>query len=144
MMDTKIIQLYREEARVFRTAMEKSIKHEMQAQEAQIAKTGKKAGLQTISKKACGEIADLLDSMGAILANNAKPETTTSANAIDRMVADFGATSADLRGLASGAVRARTPEEKEKQESEHASALKALQEAQAALDALNRNQARLS
>tara|TARA_Y100000356_G_scaffold130712_1_gene133429 strand:+ start:839 stop:1270 length:432 start_codon:yes stop_codon:yes gene_type:complete len=143
-MDSVIIGYYREEARVFRTAVEKSIKHELKMQEAKIAKTGKKAGLQALTKAACEDMAKVLDDMAACLAKHGNPDKDASAKAIDRMTADFANTSADLRGLASGSVRARTPEEKEKQETEHAAALAALEEAQKALDALNRNATRLS
>ena len=143
-MDSVIIGLYREEARVFRTAMEKSIKHEMKMQEAKIAKTGKKAGLQVLSKEACEDVASVLDDMAACLAKHGNPDKDASAKAIDRMVSDFANTSADLRGLAKGTVRARTPSEKKEQEEAHATALADLEKAQKALDALNRNATRLS
>ena len=143
-MDTNWIAGYREEARVLRGSIEKSMTVELEAQKTVTEKTGKKAKLQTISKAALQDIAALLDETARILAEHGKPATVAGAGVIDRMTDDFATTSHDLRALATGTLRAKTPEEATADAAAFEKAAADLETAQAAMAAQERNRSRLA
>ena len=143
-MDTNWIAGYREEFRVARGAIEKSMTVELEAQKTVTEKTGKKAKLQTISAAALKDIAALLDETARILAEHGKPATVAGAGVIDRMVDDFATTSTDLRALATGTLRAKTPEEAAADDAAFEKAQADLEAAQAVMAAQERNRSRLA
>jgi len=137
-MNSEQQAIFREHARVFRTGAENAIKHELKQQQATV-KEGKKATLQTMTKKGLQAYADALISVAEVVANNNTSPTTAQAKAIDRMTDDFENTANDLRRLSSGALKARSADEAKAHEEAQAKAQAALKAAQDALATLSRD-----